>query len=70
MIGLIRLLLSLADGLTRYARDQQLINAGEAQAALEGTNRALDAIERAKAARAAVDHDADSVRDDPNNRDA
>lgn len=70
MIGLIRALLSAVDALTRYARDRQLIEAGEARAALEGAQRALDAIDRARAARAAVRHDADSVRDDPSNRDA
>lgn len=70
MIGLIRALLSAVDSLTRYARDRQLIQAGEARAALAGTTAALDAIDRARADRAAVRHDADSVRDDPANRDA
>ena len=70
MIGFIRALLSVVDGLTRYARDKQLIDAGEARAALKGTTTALDAIDRARRARAAVRHDAGSVRDDPANRDA
>tara|TARA_Y100000114_G_scaffold122980_1_gene118430 strand:- start:937 stop:1146 length:210 start_codon:yes stop_codon:yes gene_type:complete len=69
MLGLIKALLSIADGLTRFARDRQLIEAGEARAALEGANYALDAINRARTARAAVSHDAGSVRDDPRNRD-
>jgi hypothetical protein len=69
VINLIRLLLSAVDSLIRYARDRQLIEAGEARAALEGANAALDAINRARAARAAVQHDPDSVRDDPDNRD-
>ena len=69
MLGLIRALLSMADGLTRYARQRQLIDAGAAQHALEGANAAIDAIDRGTRARNAVRHDAASVRDDPDNRD-
>ena len=69
MLGLIKALLSMADGLTRYARQRQLIDAGAAQQALEGANAALDAIDRGTRARDAVRHDAASVRDDPDNRD-
>lgn len=70
MIGLIRILLSAVDALTRYARDRQLIEAGEARATLKGANAALDAIDRARRARARVQHDADSVQSDSANRDA
>ena len=69
MLGLIKALLSMADGLTRYARQRQLIDAGAAQQALEGANAALAAIDRGTRARTAVRHDAASVRDDPDNRD-
>lgn len=69
MLSLIKLLLSVVSQLSRYAADRQLIKAGEAQAIASGVAEADDAIDRARRAAAGVRHDADSVRDDPANRD-
>lgn len=69
MLTAIKALLAIVARLAQYAQQKQLLEAGAAQAILGGVREAEDAVERARAARADVRHDADSVRDDPNNRD-
>ena len=70
MLTLIKALLSIASSLAQYAQQRQLLEAGRAQAILGGIREAEDAIDRARAARAGVRHDDDSVQSDPDNRDA
>lgn len=70
MIGFVRALLAAVSSITTWMRDRQLIEAGEAQATLEGVERAQQAMRRARAARRNVDHDIDSVLRDRNNRDS
>ncbi|HEY7823636.1 MAG TPA: hypothetical protein VIG24_12415 [Acidimicrobiia bacterium] len=69
MLSLIKALLSVVSHLSKFAADRQLIQAGEHKAIVAGIAEADDAINRARRAAAAVRHDADSVRDDPANRD-
>jgi|AntRauTorcE11898_2_1112593.scaffolds.fasta_scaffold154932_2 hypothetical protein len=69
MIGLIRALLSIAGSLTSWAQQRQLIDAGAAQATLDGIRDADANIAKARAARDAVDHSDAGVRNDPDNRD-
>lgn len=68
-LALLKLLLSLADQLTGYLHDNQLMDAGEAKAIAASLKGALDATSRAVAARNAVSDDANSVSNDPDNRD-
>ena len=68
-LGLIKVVLSLANALTRYARDRQLISAGEAKAVAKSATKSLEIIARAQAAKRRVRHDDASVLDDPANRD-
>lgn len=62
-------LLKLANLLAGYLRDKQLLEAGEARAISESLSVAQSRVQVAMAARAAVKHDPDSVRNDPYNRD-
>ena len=66
---IIRLFLSVAESLLGYAKDKQLITAGEAINASKSLQLANDTVAKAIDARSNVKHDADSVRDDPDNRD-
>lgn len=69
ILSLINALLSLAGAALKYAADKQLMDAGAAQSAAKGLLEAMDAVETAKRARAAVRHDHASVSNDPFNRD-
>ena len=61
--------MKLATAVLGYLERRQLIRAGE-RLQLEKAQKAMDdATNRAKRARASVDHSADSVSNDPNNRD-
>lgn len=68
-LALLKLLLSIADQLTSYLHDKQLMDAGEAKAVAASLKGALDATARAVAARNAVSDDPNSVSNDPDNRD-
>lgn len=73
-LALLRALLGLANSLTAYLHDRQLIEAGEAQAIYEGLRNAQEAINKARRARTAAVREFDK-RDgmpddeDPNLRD-
>ena len=69
VLTIIRLFLSVAESLLGYAKDKQLITAGEAINAGKSLQLANDTVAKAIDARRNVKHDADSVRDDPDNRD-
>ena len=69
ILSLISGLISLASAIAEYAKNRQLIGAGEAQALNRVLAEGLSAIERAQAARRVVRHDVDSMRNDPDNRD-
>lgn len=68
-LGVLKLILTLADKLTGYLHDNQLMDAGEAKVVAASLQGAFDATQRAMAARNAVRDDVNSVRDDPDNRD-
>ena len=69
ILSILRLVLSVADTLVSYARDRQLLSAGEAIYASKVLGRTNELVAKALAARRNVKHDATSVRDDPDNRD-
>ncbi len=69
VLTIIRLFLSVAESLLGYAKDKQLITAGEAINAGKSLQLANKSIAKAIAARRGVKHDASSVRHDPDNRD-
>lgn len=69
LLSLLKLLLTLADKLTGYMRDRQLLEAGQSQVIAANLTKVLDEVEKARAAKSAVKHDAGSVFDDPDNRD-
>lgn len=68
-LAALKALLSLASAVASYLAAKRLVDAGEAEAVAKGLREAHDAIARAQAARRAVDHGPDSVRDDLYNRD-
>lgn len=69
IVTIIKLFLSLADQLAKYASDRQLLKAGEGQALAAQLAETQKRILAAVAAAAAVTDDPNSVRNDPNNRD-
>ena len=69
VLTIIRLFLSVAESLLGYAKDKQLLSAGEAINASKSLQLANATVAKAIDARRNVKHDADSVRDDPDNRD-
>lgn len=69
ILSVLRLVLSIADTLIGYAKDRQLLSAGEALYASKSLARTSELVSKALAARRRVKHDAVSVRDDPDNRD-
>lgn len=71
-IALLKAVLGFASALAGYLRDKQLIDAGEAKAIVAQLESSLNALDRARKARAnaVADYDANGVRDeDPNLRD-
>lgn len=73
-LAILRALLGLANSLTSYLQEKQLIEAGEAQAIAEGLKNAQDAISKARKARRNALNDFDRRNgvpddDDPNLRD-
>ena len=68
-LGVIKVFLGLAEAFTNYARDRQLLTAGQAVEASNAFGESFRRVAAANAARAGVRHDGDSVRDDPANRD-
>lgn len=69
MLTLLKLLLSLSSSLADYLGRRQLLKAGEAKAIADNLYDTLQKLNKADAARRAVKHDPDSVREDPDNRD-
>ena len=69
VLSIVSALLSLASYIAEYARDRQLIGAGEARQLSRTLGESLATIERAQAARRAVKHDVDSIMRDKQNRD-
>ena len=68
-LGLLRLVLTIADKLSEIVRDKQLLDAGEARAISHNLQEGMKRVEMAQKARGSVKHDPDSVRADPDNRD-
>ena len=62
-------LLQLGNTISRYFKDEQLISAGENKAKAEMGHEQIKRTTEANIAANNVKHDADSVRDDPENRD-
>lgn len=69
ILAIIKGLLSLATFLAKKAHDKQLIDAGMYKAIAMNNHDSLQKIRRASDARRDVKYDADSLRNDPNNRD-
>jgi len=55
ILTLLKLFLTLASSIAKYAHDRQLMEAGAAQSVLEGIKNANDAIARATIARNNID---------------
>jgi len=69
ILAILQALLSIAGTLSEYAKNKKLMDAGAATSVAEGLKNAMGAVEKARALRDSVKHDADSVRNDPDNRD-
>ncbi|MCA0944474.1 hypothetical protein LCM08_06085 [Salipiger pacificus] len=69
MLTILVLAVRLLNSLAGWAAKRQLMDAGAAIEFRRAMGSADDALETARAARASVDHGADSLRDDPDNRD-
>ena len=67
-LNAITALLSIVRYITKYLNDRQLILAGQAISIAKNLQGVIDAVERAKAYRASVKHDDDSIMHDPDNR--
>jgi len=68
-LGILKLFLTLTDNLVSFMHDKQLMDAGEAKAVSGLLKGAMDATQKAMAARNAVRDDAGSITSDPDNRD-
>jgi len=68
-ISILKAVLAIADSITSYLERKQLLDAGAALSIKKNLEDSLGKIRKADAARRNVEHDADSVRDDKNNRD-
>lgn len=62
-LAILKLLLALADNLTSYLHDRQLMEAGAAQETLKNIKGAQDAISKAEAIRRDVRRDLDANPD-------
>jgi len=69
VLTVIKLVLSLANWLTQYAHDKQLIDAGEYKAIARNNAEAINNIKAAQDARAGVSDDDDDLMSDIWNRD-
>lgn len=69
-LSLIKGLLSVAQLFMKRAADKQLLDAGEAKNVVRALQHSQKVIAAAQLSRASVKHDADSVRDDRDNRDS
>lgn len=67
ILGIIKLLLSLANTIGEYVKNKQLMDAGASEAMLRGLKDANDAITRANVARTTANSLPTNL--DPNNRD-
>lgn len=66
---MLKVLFQLANTLTQYLHDKQLLDAGQAMQLSNDLRGTLNEIQRAHEAKLAVKSDADSVRNDLDNRD-
>ena len=69
ILSVIKGLTGLATLLAKHAHDKQLLSAGEYKAIAEVNDAQIKKINKAINARRNVKHDADSLRNDQNNRD-
>lgn len=68
LLEVFRGLLKLSNTVARYFKDQQLMDAGENKAKAEMSHEQFKRVTKAHNAANNVKHDADSVRNDPDNR--
>lgn len=68
-LSLVLAFVKLANLALGYASDRQLMDAGAAKAIAVNLQGTIDAIDKAMAARRAVQHDVQSIANDPDNRD-
>ena len=68
-MNILKAALSIADAIASYMERKQLLDAGAAIAIKDNLHDTLEKVRKADAARRAVQHDADSVHNDKNNRD-
>jgi len=68
-LALVSGLVKIVSGIVGYLGNRQLLDAGEAKGINLGLTKTLAQIDKARAARRAVDHSSDSVSVDPDNRD-
>lgn len=70
ILGLISSLLGVADKIIRHFEKKKEIDQAVAARAYETIRESRNALDEVLAARRSVKHDADSVRNDPANRDS
>lgn len=68
--SILKLVLEITGSLTSWLQNKKLLDAGQAQVLAELLKKNLENVEKATAARDAVNTSPDSVRDDPFNRDS
>lgn len=68
-LSLLKLVLTVSASIAEIVEDKQLLDAGEAKNVAKTLREQNDRVEKALAARRAVKHDPDSLRNDPNRRD-
>ena len=68
-LSILRGLFGITQTVLRMMADRQLLDAGEAKAIARNLTQANEKLDKALAARRNVKHDADSVSNDPANRD-
>lgn len=69
ILGLISSVMGVLEKFFDSQHAERLMGAGEARANARAMKEGRERVEKARAARRAVKHDANSVRDDPRNRD-
>ena len=68
-LGIVKVLLSLADGIVRWMQQRELITLGEEKNVAHGLKKTLANVDKAMAARRAVKSDPDSLSNDKYRRD-
>jgi len=69
ILGFISSVMGLLEKWFESQHAERLMGAGEARANARALRESRERVDKARAARRAVKHDPDSVRDDPRNRD-